>query len=130
MKMIKKTVAFMLVLAMVMSLAACTKSFEDINTNPHQLTDEELAQLNELQAKLSTGDKQVVLLAVEKKFEIAKLTDEELAERRKEMEARGAKAWQPEHRDRKVSKALQAYAAMASSADKGAVRDLSLIGVK
>jgi dihydroxy-acid dehydratase len=29
-----------------------------------------------------------------------------------------------------VSKALQAYAAMASSADKGAVRDLSLIGVK
>jgi len=46
------------------------------------------------------------------------------------MEARGAKAWQPEHRDRIVSKALQAYAAMASSADKGAVRDLSLIGVK
>ena len=56
--------------------------------------------------------------------------ESELAERRKEMEARGAKAWQPEHRDRVVSKALQAYAAMASSADKGAVRDLSLIGVK
>ena len=37
---------------------------------------------------------------------------------------------QPENRDRVVSKALQAYAAMASSADKGAVRDLSLIGVK
>jgi dihydroxy-acid dehydratase len=46
------------------------------------------------------------------------------------MEARGNKAWQPEHRDRIVSKALQACAAMASSADKGAVRDLSLIGVK
>jgi len=46
------------------------------------------------------------------------------------MEARGAKAWKPENRDRVVSKALQAYAAMASSADKGAVRDLSLIGVK
>ena len=53
------------------------------------------------------------------------LTDTELAERRKEMEARGAKAWKPEHRDRVVSKALQAYAMMASSADKGAVRDLS-----
>lgn len=57
------------------------------------------------------------------------LTDGELAERRREMEARGPKAWQPEHRDRQVSKALRAYAAMASSADKGAVRDLSLIGV-
>lgn len=57
------------------------------------------------------------------------LTDEELAERRREMEARGEKAWQPEKRTRVISKALQAYAAMASSADKGAVRDLRLIGV-
>ncbi len=55
------------------------------------------------------------------------LTDAELSERRKEMEAKGDKAWKPEHRDRIVSKALQAYAAMASSADKGAVRDLNLI---
>lgn len=55
------------------------------------------------------------------------LTDAELAERRKEMEAKGDKAWKPEHRNRVVSKALQAYAAMASSADKGAVRDLNLI---
>lgn len=55
------------------------------------------------------------------------LTDAELSDRRKEMEAKGDKAWKPEHRNRVVSKALQAYAAMASSADKGAVRDLSLI---
>ena len=55
------------------------------------------------------------------------LTDAELGERRKEMEARGDKAWKPVHRNRIVSKALQAYAAMASSADKGAVRDLDLI---
>ncbi len=55
------------------------------------------------------------------------LTDAELDERRKEMEAKGDKAWKPEHRNRVVSKALQAYAAMASSADKGAVRDLDLI---
>ena len=53
------------------------------------------------------------------------LTDAELADRRKEMEARGANAWKPEKRNRLVSKALQAYAKMASSADKGAVRDLS-----
>ena len=53
------------------------------------------------------------------------LTDAELADRRKEMEARGANAWKPEKRNRLVSKALQAYAKMASSADKGAGRDLS-----
>lgn len=58
------------------------------------------------------------------------LTDEELASRRQEMENRGTNAWKPENRNRVVSKALQAYAAMASSADKGAVRDLSLIGIK
>jgi dihydroxy-acid dehydratase len=57
------------------------------------------------------------------------ITDLELAERRKEMDARGKNAWKPVKRDRYVSKALQAYAAMASSADKGAVRDLSLIGL-
>lgn len=55
------------------------------------------------------------------------LTDAELDERRKEMESRGAKAWKPEHRDRMVSKALQAYGLMASSADKGAVRDINNI---
>lgn len=53
------------------------------------------------------------------------LTDAELADRRKEMESRGANAWKPEKRNRPVSKALQAYAKMASSADKGAVRDIS-----
>ncbi len=38
----------------------------------------ELAEINELQKKLSTDDKQVVLLAVEKQFEVAKLSAEEL----------------------------------------------------
>jgi dihydroxy-acid dehydratase len=41
------------------------------------------------------------------------------------METKGAAAWQPEQRDRPVSAALQAYAAMTTSADTGAVRDLS-----
>lgn len=50
---------------------------------------------------------------------------ETLAERRTAMEARGANAWKPtEVRERKVSKALRAYASMATSADKGAVRKL------
>ena len=39
------------------------------------------------------------------------------------MEAKGAKAWKPEEkRKRKVTTALRAYAAFATSADKGAVR--------
>ncbi len=57
-----------------------------------------------------------------------KLSDGELAERRAAMEARGDKAWRPvEPRPRKVSPALKVYAKMATSADKGAVRDLSLL---
>jgi dihydroxy-acid dehydratase len=50
------------------------------------------------------------------------ITEEELAKRREEERARGAKAFTPPHRQRTVSKALKAYASMVSSADKGAVR--------
>ena len=52
------------------------------------------------------------------------VSDAELAERRRAMEARGEAAWQPENRQRKVSEALQAYAALTTSAAHGAVRDL------
>jgi dihydroxy-acid dehydratase len=49
--------------------------------------------------------------------------DAELATRRAAMEAKGALAWKPEEkRKRKVTTALRAYAAMATSAAKGAVR--------
>lgn len=51
-----------------------------------------------------------------------KLSDAELATRRAEEEAKGNKAFTPPVRERKVSKALRAYAKMVSSADKGAVR--------
>jgi len=47
-----------------------------------------------------------------------------LAERRAAQDARGADAWTPVAREREVSKALQAYALLATSADRGAVRDL------
>jgi dihydroxy-acid dehydratase len=53
-----------------------------------------------------------------------KLTDAELAQRRRDEEARGKEAFTPVGRDRQVSKALRAYAAMVSSADKGGVRVL------
>ncbi len=48
-----------------------------------------------------------------------------LATRRKAMEAKGKDAWKPVSRQREVSAALRAYAAMTTSADTGAVRDLS-----
>jgi dihydroxy-acid dehydratase len=53
------------------------------------------------------------------------VSDEELLRRRQVMEARGEAAWQPVGRQRFVSAALQAYALMTTSADKGAVRDVS-----
>jgi dihydroxy-acid dehydratase len=54
-----------------------------------------------------------------------RLAPEELAQRREKMEARGELAWQPVDRERAVSQALRAYAALTTSADRGAVRDLS-----
>ena len=54
------------------------------------------------------------------------LSDEALARRRQAEEAKGAEAWKPSiTRERKVSAALKAYALLATSADKGAVRDLT-----
>ncbi|WP_120008721.1 dihydroxy-acid dehydratase [Teichococcus vastitatis] len=49
---------------------------------------------------------------------------EELAARREAMDAKGAQAWHPENRDRVVSAALRAYAALTTSAARGAVRDV------
>jgi dihydroxy-acid dehydratase len=46
----------------------------------------------------------------------------ELSQRRAAMLTRGAKAWKPAKRDRKVSTALKAYAALTTSAARGAVR--------
>ena len=44
------------------------------------------------------------------------------------MNAKGkGKAWRPVKRERVVSAALRAYAAMATSADTGAVRDVSQV---
>ena len=57
-----------------------------------------------------------------------KLSDEELAARREAMDAKGEQAWKPvDPRPRKVTPALKVYAKMVTSADKGAVRDLSLL---
>lgn len=51
------------------------------------------------------------------------LTDEQLSQRRAEEESRGKDRFMPRKRDRQISKALRAYAAMVTSADKGGVRE-------
>jgi dihydroxy-acid dehydratase len=55
------------------------------------------------------------------------VSDEELAHRRELEEERGDAAYTPHDRDRQVSVALQAYAALTTSAARGAVRDISQI---
>jgi dihydroxy-acid dehydratase len=54
------------------------------------------------------------------------VSDEDLAARRAAIEA--GNGYRPKNRERKISAALRAYAAMATSADKGAVRDVSRLG--
>ncbi len=56
-----------------------------------------------------------------------KISDAALMERRTKMEAKGKQAWKPVQRERYVSPALRAYAAMSTSAAFGAVRDVSQI---
>ena len=56
------------------------------------------------------------------------VSEEILAQRRRTMEARGPAAWRPLDRQRPVSEALRAYAALTTSAARGAVRDLSQLG--
>ncbi len=55
------------------------------------------------------------------------VSDGEMAHRRAAMEAKGKDAWKPVNRQRHVSPALRAYAAMSTSAARGAVRDVSQI---
>ena len=56
------------------------------------------------------------------------ISDADLAARREAMNALGAQAWKPtEVRTRKVSRALKAYALLATSADKGAVRNAEML---
>ena len=67
------------------------------------------------------GDK-IIIDVHERRLELD-VPSEELAKRREEMESR-EKPWTPTTRNRTVTKALRAYAAMATSADKGAVREV------
>ncbi|RUP96255.1 dihydroxy-acid dehydratase [Corynebacterium pseudodiphtheriticum] len=70
---------------------------------------------------IENGD--TIRISVKDRSLTLELTDEEIARRRQEMENR-AQPWQPTERKRTVTKALRAYAKMATSADKGAVRQV------
>jgi len=69
---------------------------------------------------VKTGD--MIEINIPERSIQVKLSDAELAARRAEEETKGNKAFTPPVRERKISKALQAYAKMVSSADQGAVR--------
>lgn len=56
------------------------------------------------------------------------LDEAELEKRRAQEKDRGAQAFKPQSRVREVTTALKTYASLASSADKGGVRDLSKLG--
>jgi dihydroxy-acid dehydratase len=71
-------------------------------------------------ALLRSGD--VIEIDIPRRSISAQLSDEELARRRAQEQARGKQAYTPASRRREVSKALKAYASMVASADKGAVR--------
>ncbi|MGE4643247.1 dihydroxy-acid dehydratase [Bifidobacterium catenulatum subsp. kashiwanohense] len=73
-------------------------------------------------ALIKNGD--IINIDIPNRTVNVELSDEELAQRRTELEAGGGYV---AHRDRKVSQALKAYAAFARSADKGATRDPELI---
>ncbi len=55
------------------------------------------------------------------------VTDEEMARRKVAMNAKGKQAWLPQKRVRPISYALKNYAMLATSADKGAVRNRALL---
>ncbi|MEW1809630.1 dihydroxy-acid dehydratase [Pseudarthrobacter phenanthrenivorans] len=74
-------------------------------------------------ALVEDGD--VISINISQRSMQLEVSDEILAERREKLLVNGG--YKPKDRDRQVSAALRAYAAMATSADKGAVRDVSLL---
>jgi dihydroxy-acid dehydratase len=77
---------------------------------------------------IEEGD--IIIIDIPNRVIKADVSDIVLAVRRAAMEAKGDDAWQPVGRERKVSLALKAYAALTTSASKGAVRDLEQLNKK
>ena len=92
---------------------------EDLYEPYEEITLEEAA---EYKNNPMVGD--IIDIDIEARSVNVELTDEQLDERRRELEAGDGYV---AHRNRHVSQALKAYAAFARSADKGATRDPELI---
>ncbi|NPE61124.1 dihydroxy-acid dehydratase [Dickeya dadantii] len=73
-------------------------------------------------------DGDMIAIDIPKRGIALEVSDGDLARRREQELARGDAAWTPKNRNRQVSFALRAYASLATSADKGAVRDKSKLG--
>ncbi|MBY6190179.1 dihydroxy-acid dehydratase [Microbulbifer agarilyticus] len=70
-------------------------------------------------------DGDLVRIDIPKRLIEVDIPEAELHRRREAMNAKGAQGWKPvQQRPRKVSRALKAYALLATSADKGAVREI------
>ena len=76
-------------------------------------------------ALVEQGD--IIDIDIPKRVIKLNISDEELARRRSEMLAKGKQGWQPKERVRPISYALKNYAMLATSADKGAVRNRKLL---
>ena len=74
---------------------------------------------------VETGDP--ILIDIPNRIISVELDDAVLAARRAAMEAKGSAAWKPVDRQRVVSPALRAYAALTTNASRGAVRDVSQV---
>ena len=74
---------------------------------------------------IESGD--IIIIDIPNRSFSADLTDEELEERRTKMDELGPQAWTPRGRNRVVSAALRAYAALTTSAARGASRDVSQV---
>ncbi|MGG4663043.1 dihydroxy-acid dehydratase [Providencia vermicola] len=79
-----------------------------------------------LLALVQDGD--IIDINIPKRTMVLDVSESELNQRREAELARGDKAFTPRDRQREVSFALRAYASLATSADKGAVRDKSKLG--
>jgi len=76
-------------------------------------------------ALVKQGD--IIEIDIPKRTIALNVSAEELATRKANMLAKGNQAWRPENRIRPISYALKNYALLATSADKGAVRNRALL---
>jgi len=69
-------------------------------------------------------DSDLIAINIPHRTIVLAVSNEELSRRHASMEARSEGAWKPENRKRQVSTALRAYAALTTSAARGAIREL------